>query len=110
MPPAPAKKKTGLIVTAVVVAVAVIGGGVWFATKGGGGGNGDVSASTKGYKLVAPATVGEYKSSSSSSSSDKKMSDKDKKETEAMGIKDPRRCPGPTRWPVTPATRWAARC
>ncbi|WP_371652717.1 MULTISPECIES: hypothetical protein [unclassified Streptomyces] len=89
MPPAPAKKKTGLIVTAVVVAVAVIGGGVWFATKGGGGGNGDVSASTKGYKLVAPATVGEYKSSSSSSSSDKKMSDKDKKETEAMGIKDP---------------------
>ncbi|MFC0848349.1 hypothetical protein ACFH04_32265 [Streptomyces noboritoensis] len=86
-PPAPAKKKTGLIVTAVVVAVAVIGGGVWFATKGGGAGNGDVSASTKGYKLVAPESVGEYKSSGSSS--DKTMSDKEKKEAEAAGIKGP---------------------
>ncbi|MFI1102678.1 hypothetical protein [Streptomyces melanogenes] len=86
-PPAPAKKKTGLIITAVVVAVAVIGGGVWFATKGGGGGNGDVSASTKGYKLVAPESVGEYKSSGSSSG--KSMSDKEKTEAEAAGIKGP---------------------
>ncbi|WHM38742.1 hypothetical protein [Streptomyces sp. BPTC-684] len=88
-PPAPAKKKTGLIVTAVVVAVAVIGGGVWFATKGGGGaGNGDVSASTKGYKLVAPDAVGEYKKGPASKS-DNEFTDKDKKETAAMGIKDP---------------------
>ncbi|MFD9796066.1 hypothetical protein ACFWXK_34505 [Streptomyces sp. NPDC059070] len=89
VPPAPAKKKTGLIVTAAVVAVAVIGGGVWFATKGGGGaGNGDVSASTKGYKLVAPAEVGEYKKGASSKS-DSSFTDKDKKDAAEMGIKDP---------------------
>ncbi|MEV6553346.1 hypothetical protein AB0M57_32300 [Streptomyces sp. NPDC051597] len=87
-PPAPPKKKTGLIVTAVVVAIAAVGGGVYFMTKGSGGGNGDVSASTKGYKLVAPESVGEYKSSGSSSS-EKTMSGKEKTETEAMGIKDP---------------------
>ncbi|MFG2144940.1 hypothetical protein ACGFRG_12170 [Streptomyces sp. NPDC048696] len=89
MPPAPAKKKTGLIVTAVVVAVAVIGGGVWFATKGGGGtGNGDVSASTKGYKLVAPASVGEYQKGPASAK-DSTFSDDDKKKTEAMGVQNP---------------------
>lgn len=86
-PPAPAKKKTGLIVTAVVFAIAAVGGGVYFLTKGGGAGNGDVSASTKGYKLVAPESVGEYKSSGSSS--DKTMTDKEKKEAEAAGIKGP---------------------
>ena len=59
----PAKKKTGVIITAVVVAVAVIGGGVWFLTKGGGASNSDVSASTKGYKIVPPAPVDEYKKS-----------------------------------------------
>ncbi|MEU1074794.1 MULTISPECIES: hypothetical protein [unclassified Streptomyces] len=87
-PPAPPKKKTGLIVTAVVVAIAAVGGGVYFMTKGSGGGNGDVSASTKGYKLVAPESVGEYKSSGSSSG-EKTMSEKDKKEAEGRGIKDP---------------------
>ncbi|WP_329465170.1 hypothetical protein [Streptomyces sp. NBC_01431] len=87
MPPAPPKKKTGVIITAVVVAVAVIGGGVWFLTKG--GGNGDVSASTKGYKLVAPAAVADYKKDTSKSAEDKPMSDKDKAATEAMGVKDP---------------------
>ncbi|MBD0747311.1 hypothetical protein [Streptomyces sp. CBMA152] len=89
MPPAPAKKKTGLIVTAVVVAVAAIGGGVWFVTKGGGGSSvGDVASSTKGYKLVAPASVGEYQKTPSASD-DKPFTDDDKQKTEAMGVKDP---------------------
>ncbi|MFG2564551.1 hypothetical protein ACGFR6_03815 [Streptomyces sp. NPDC048567] len=87
-PPAPQKKKTGLIVGAVIVALAVIGGGVYFLTSG--GGNSDVADSTKGYKLTPPASVGEYKQDKGDS--DNKtgpLTGKDKTETEAMGVKSP---------------------
>ncbi|MET9855637.1 hypothetical protein ABZY57_22150 [Streptomyces sp. NPDC006450] len=87
VPPQPKKSKAGVII-AVVLAVAVIGGGAyWF--LGSSAGNGDVSASTKGYKIVPPATVNDFKKSAKSSSSDNKMDDKEKKETEAIGIKNP---------------------
>ncbi|MEW1891450.1 MULTISPECIES: hypothetical protein [unclassified Streptomyces] len=87
-PPAPQKKKTGLIVGAVIVALAVIGGGVYFLTSG--GGNSDVADSTKGYKLTPPASVGEYKQDKGDS--DNKtgpLTGKEKTETEAMGVKSP---------------------
>ncbi|WUS96998.1 hypothetical protein OHA46_10025 [Streptomyces sp. NBC_00708] len=87
-PPAPAKKKTGLIVGAAVLALAVIGGGVYFLTSD--GGSGSVASSTKGYKLTPPASVGEYKKSNDSS--DNKtgpLTGKDKTEAEGMGIKSP---------------------
>ncbi|MFZ3470164.1 hypothetical protein ACODT3_26120 [Streptomyces sp. 4.24] len=82
----PKKSKAGVVI-AVVLAVAVIaGGGYWFLNQG--AGNGDVSASTKGYKIVPPATVNDFKKSAKDSS-DNKMDDKEKKETEAIGIKNP---------------------
>ncbi|GAA4919959.1 hypothetical protein GCM10023237_45720 [Streptomyces coeruleoprunus] len=67
---------------AVVVALAV---GAYFVF--GGSGNGAVAADTKGYKLTAPESVGEFKKSEGSGSST--LSDKDKKEAEALGIKNP---------------------
>ncbi|WP_330238753.1 hypothetical protein [Streptomyces sp. NBC_00525] len=85
-PPAPAKKKTGLIVGAVIVALAVIGGGVYFLTSG--GGNSDVADSTKGYKLTLPESVDSYKQDASKSSTGE-MTSKEKSEAEAAGIKDP---------------------
>lgn len=88
MPPqqAPKKSKAGVII-AVVLAVAVIGGGAyWFLRSD--AGNGDVSASTKGYKIVPPATVNEFKKSAKDST-DNKMDDEEKKRTEGIGIKNP---------------------
>jgi hypothetical protein len=89
-PPQAPKKKTGLIVVAAVVAVAVIGGGVFFLTKGdsGSSSNGDVADSTKGYKISAPATVGDFKQNPSSSTKPD-MTASDKKDFEAAGISDP---------------------
>ncbi|MEV5602088.1 hypothetical protein AB0L33_11680 [Streptomyces sp. NPDC052299] len=87
-PPAPAKKKTGLIVGAAVLALAVIAGGVYFLTSD--GGSGSVASSTKGYKLTPPESVGEYKQDKTDS--DNKtgpLTGKDKTETEAMGVKSP---------------------
>ncbi|WP_328970462.1 hypothetical protein [Streptomyces sp. NBC_00239] len=81
----PAKKKTGLIVLAAIVAVAAIGGGAWFLLNGKAG-NGDVSDATKGYKLVPPAAVAEFKKGNEKSDS---FSSKDKKEAEGIGIKNP---------------------
>ncbi|MFG3506122.1 hypothetical protein ACGF5F_11475 [Streptomyces sp. NPDC047821] len=85
-PPAP-KKKTGLIIGAVAV-VAAIGVGAYFVFGGGAGGNSAVGDDTKGYKLTAPASVGEYKKDESSDGSSS-MTDKEKKEAEALGIKNP---------------------
>ncbi|MER7758230.1 hypothetical protein [Streptomyces sp. NPDC097619] len=92
MPPPPSapggKKKTGLIVAASVVALAVVAGGSWLLlADGGAGGSSAVSDSTKGYKIVPPASVGEYQKGSNSSSNS--FTSKDKKEAEAIGIKNP---------------------
>ncbi|GAA1354467.1 hypothetical protein [Streptomyces beijiangensis] len=90
-PPQAPKKKTGLIVVAAVVAVAVIGGGVYFLTKGDSGSsssNSDVADSTKGYKISAPATVGDFKKGDTGSESPT-MTASDKAEAEKAGIKNP---------------------
>ncbi|MGW6705652.1 hypothetical protein ACWGDE_12300 [Streptomyces sp. NPDC054956] len=87
MPPQqPKKSKAGVIIAVVLVVAVVAGGGYWFLNKGGAG-NGDVSASTKGYKIVPPATVNDFKKSAKPG--DSTMDDKEKKETEAIGIKNP---------------------
>ncbi|MFF5444654.1 hypothetical protein [Streptomyces sp. NPDC012888] len=85
-PQPPKKSKAGVIVLAAVVAVAAIGGGAWFLLGGSGGGNGDVSDSTKGYKIVPPASVGEYQKGKNGADS---FTDKEKQEAEKVGIKDP---------------------
>ncbi|CAM5440322.1 hypothetical protein SAVIM338S_02623 [Streptomyces avidinii] len=87
MPPQqpPKKSKAGVII-AVVVAVAVVAGGGWYFTKGGGA-SASISADTKGYKLVAPESVDDFKKDPKYA--DKEFSDKDKKEAEGVGIKDP---------------------
>ncbi|MFI8276484.1 hypothetical protein ACIGBH_16525 [Streptomyces sp. NPDC085929] len=84
-PQQPKKSKGGVIV-AVVVAVAVIAGAGWYFTKGGGA-SGSVSSATKGYKLVAPETVDDFKKDPKYK--DTPLSGKDKTEAEAMGIKNP---------------------
>ncbi|MFF3211069.1 hypothetical protein ACFYYB_10440 [Streptomyces sp. NPDC002886] len=81
----PKKSKAGVII-AVVLAVAVIGGAGWYFTQGGGS-SASISADTKGYKLVAPAAVDEYKKNPKSSKEE--FSDKDRKEVEAVGVKNP---------------------
>ncbi|MFF1412831.1 hypothetical protein ACFVX6_24185 [Streptomyces sp. NPDC058289] len=88
MPPQqpPKKSKAGVII-AVVLAVAVIGGGAFY-FLGSGAGSGEVSASTKGYKIVPPAAVNDFKKPAKASP-EKKMDDKEKKELEAIGIKNP---------------------
>ncbi|WP_411105499.1 hypothetical protein [Streptomyces sp. cmx-4-9] len=87
MPPQqpPKKSKTGVIVVSSVVAVAVIAAGSWFLLKD--GGSGSVSADTKGYKLVAPETVDDFKKNPKHEEGS--FTDKEKKEAEAAGIKDP---------------------
>ncbi|MFF4319987.1 hypothetical protein [Streptomyces sp. NPDC001568] len=86
MPPqeTPKKSKTGLII-GVVVAVAVIAGGGWYFLGGGSGGS--VSDATKGYKLVAPETVDDFKKSPKYEQ--KPITDDARKEAEAAGIKNP---------------------
>ncbi|WP_329117276.1 hypothetical protein [Streptomyces sp. NBC_01465] len=89
-PPEAPKKKTGLIITAAIVAVAVIGGGVYFLTKGdsGSSSNTDVADSTKGYKIVAPATVGEFKKGNTGNDSPA-LTASDKQKAEEAGVKNP---------------------
>ncbi|MFE3625998.1 hypothetical protein [Streptomyces goshikiensis] len=81
----PKKSKAGVVI-GVVVAVAVVAGAGWYFTKGGGAG-GSVSADTKGYKLVAPETVDDFKKDPKSKP--KSFSETDRKEAEAAGVKDP---------------------
>ncbi|MFF3678148.1 hypothetical protein ACFYYS_29770 [Streptomyces sp. NPDC002120] len=81
----PKKSKAGVII-AVVVAVAVIAGAGWYFTKGGGAG-GAIAADTKGYKLVAPEAVDDFKKDPKYK--EKTFTDKDKKEAEAVGVKNP---------------------
>ena len=85
MPPqeTPKKSKTGVII-GVVVAVAVIAGGGWYFLAGSGG---SVSDATKGYKLVAPETVNDFKKSPKYEQ--KPFTDEDRKEAEAAGVKNP---------------------
>ncbi|MFD9480315.1 MULTISPECIES: hypothetical protein [Streptomyces] len=82
----PKKSKAGVII-GVVVAVAVIAGGGWYLVGGGGGGN--ISADTKGYKLVAPESVDDFKKDAAYK--EKAFTDEDKKEAEAAGVKNPAR-------------------
>ncbi|MET8326697.1 hypothetical protein [Streptomyces sp. NPDC005181] len=88
MPPAPPKKKTGLIIGVVVVALAVIAGGAYFLTSGGAS-NSDVADSTKGYKLTPAATLDGYKKSAGDSAPSGPMTGTEKAKAEAMGIKNP---------------------
>ncbi|MER7463567.1 hypothetical protein [Streptomyces sp. NPDC097981] len=85
MPQQPKKSKAGVVI-GVIVAVAVIAGGGWYLTKGGGA-SGSVASDTKGYKLVAPESVDDFKKDPKSK--DKPMTDEDKTEAEAAGIKNP---------------------
>ncbi|MFB7786642.1 hypothetical protein ACFC1D_28530 [Streptomyces vinaceus] len=85
MQPQPPKKSKAGVVIAVVVAIAAIAGAGWYFTKGGGAG-GAVAANTKGYKLVAPETVDDFKKDPNHKD---KSSDTDKKEAEGVGIKNP---------------------
>ncbi|MFJ7588192.1 hypothetical protein ACIQZO_12570 [Streptomyces sp. NPDC097617] len=80
----PKKSKTGVIIAAVV-AVAVIAGGGWYLLGGGAGGA--ISADTKGYKLVAPESVDDFKKDPKYKA--KSFSAEDKKEAEAAGVKNP---------------------
>ncbi|MEU6314217.1 hypothetical protein [Streptomyces sp. NPDC047014] len=80
----PKKSKAGVIIAAAV-AVALIAGGGWYFLAGGGGGS--ISTDTKGYKLVAPESVDDFKKDPKYQ--DKALSDKDKQEAEAAGIKNP---------------------
>ncbi|MFB8090103.1 hypothetical protein [Streptomyces sp. NPDC055992] len=86
-PPAPAKKKTGLIVGAVIVALAVIGGGVYFLTSGGGASNSDVADSTKGYKLTPSETLDGYKKQAGSKESGAPTGE-EKTKLEGLGVKN----------------------
>ncbi|MFJ7203071.1 hypothetical protein ACIQWR_05985 [Streptomyces sp. NPDC098789] len=83
----PKKSKTGVIVLSVVLAIAVIGGAGWYFTKGGGGSSSTVAADTKGYKLVAPDTVGEFKKDPNYAQ--KEFTAQDKQQAEAAGVKNP---------------------
>ncbi|MFJ8163230.1 hypothetical protein ACIRBY_20210 [Streptomyces sp. NPDC096136] len=83
-PPTPPKKSKAGPIIAAVVAVAVIGGAGWWFLGGGAGG---VSDATKGYKLVAPASVGEFQKNPSYKETP--ITDKDKQDAEAAGIKNP---------------------
>ncbi|MCM9079535.1 hypothetical protein L1606_15840 [Streptomyces spororaveus] len=78
----PKKSKAGVIIGAVV-AVAVIAGGGWYLL----GGGSDISADTKGYKLVAPESVDDFKKDPKYK--EKAFTDEDKKEAEAAGVKNP---------------------
>ncbi|MFI8386019.1 hypothetical protein [Streptomyces sp. NPDC085540] len=80
----PKKSKAGMIIGAVV-ALAVIAGGGWYFLGGGAGGS--VSDDTKGYKLVAPESVDDFKKDPKYK--EKSFTDEDKKEAEAVGIKNP---------------------
>ncbi|MFD0268138.1 hypothetical protein ACFVGY_16395 [Streptomyces sp. NPDC127106] len=79
----PKKSKAGVVIAAVV-AVAVIAGGGWYLLGGGGG---TIDEATRGYKLVAPETVGEFKKNPKSQPNS--FSDKERKEAEAVGVKNP---------------------
>ncbi|MFF2193405.1 hypothetical protein [Streptomyces sp. NPDC058157] len=84
-PPTPPKKSKAGPIIAVIAVVAVIGGAGWWFLGGGAGGS--VSDATKGYKLVAPDSVGEFQKNPDYK--EQPISDKDKQEAEAAGIKNP---------------------
>ncbi|MFD9359288.1 hypothetical protein [Streptomyces sp. NPDC060031] len=84
MPPQQPKKSKAGVVIAVVVAVAVIAGGGWYFLKGG---SASISAATKGYKLVAPESVDDFKKDPKYKGDE--FSDKDRKEAEGVGVKNP---------------------
>ncbi|MCX5152971.1 hypothetical protein OG914_02915 [Streptomyces sp. NBC_00291] len=86
MPPQqpPKKSKAGVIVLSVVL-VAAIAGGAWYFL--GSGGAGAVSDDTKGYKLVAPANVDDFKQNPKYNKPE--FTDEERQKAEAAGIKGP---------------------
>ncbi|MFD4131941.1 hypothetical protein [Streptomyces goshikiensis] len=82
----PKKSKAGVVI-GVVVAVAVVAGAGWYFTQGGGAST--VSADTKGYKLVAPETVNDFKKNPTTDQKANTLTDEDRKEAEAAGVKNP---------------------
>ncbi|QES54687.1 hypothetical protein DEJ51_10985 [Streptomyces venezuelae] len=80
----PKKSKAGVII-GVVGVVAVIAGGGWYFL--GGGAEGNISADTKGYKLVAPESVDDFKKDPKYK--EKPLTDEGKKKNEAAGVKNP---------------------
>ncbi|UQX01159.1 hypothetical protein [Streptomyces sp. RerS4] len=84
MPPQdPPKKSKAGVVIGVIVAVAVIAGGGWYFL---GGSEGEISDATKGYKLVAPPSVGEFQKNPKYE--EKPITDEEKKQVQAAGIID----------------------
>ncbi|MGW6410250.1 hypothetical protein ACWF95_24095 [Streptomyces vinaceus] len=99
-PPQPApRKKTGLVIGGAAVALAVIAGGAYFALGGHGDGDGDgagnseVVDSTKGYALVAPASVEAYKKSGPGNAPGE-MNAEQKKESAGLGVNNARAVSG----------------
>ncbi|WP_370412801.1 hypothetical protein [Streptomyces fradiae] len=86
-PPAPKKSKAGWVIGGIAV-VAAIGVGAYFVLGGGGAGNSAVSDDTKGYKLTAPTTVGEYKSTGAAPKPTT-LNAEQKARAEALGVKNP---------------------
>ncbi|MFF6777563.1 hypothetical protein ACFY8W_28975 [Streptomyces sp. NPDC012637] len=87
-PPPPVKKsKAGWIIGGIAV-VTAIGVGAYFVFGGGGAGNGAVADDTKGYKLTAPNSVGEYKKSPDASGKSTTLNDEQKARAEALGVKN----------------------
>ncbi|RSS70283.1 hypothetical protein EF918_27400 [Streptomyces sp. WAC06614] len=68
---------------------AVIGGGAWYLLGDGGGG---VSEDTKGYKLVMPEAIGEYKKTTTNpeNGKDKPLEGEGKTRAETIGVQNPR--------------------
>ncbi|MEU7601004.1 hypothetical protein AB0B78_17695 [Streptomyces sp. NPDC040724] len=81
----PKKSKAGVII-GVVVAVAVVAGAGWYFTQGGGASS-DIAADTKGYKLVAPESVDDFKKDPKHKES--ALTPGEKKEVEGVGMKNP---------------------
>ncbi|MFD4632911.1 hypothetical protein ACFVYR_15090 [Streptomyces sp. NPDC058284] len=84
-PPGGGKKKTGLVIAAVAV-VAAIGVGAYFVF---GGGDSASVEDDGAHKLVPPASVGEYKKGGDDGPDDGPLGSGDKKNAEAVGIKNP---------------------
>ncbi|MEU1132743.1 hypothetical protein ABZ383_23265 [Streptomyces sp. NPDC005900] len=103
-PPQTPKKKTGLIVTGAVLALAVIAGGAYFLLADDGDGdsanNSAVSESTKGYTLVAPESVDDYRKTGPGTTSGE-LTAEQKSKAEDLGVSNPQGASGIYNAPST---------